>query len=726
MIGIGLAAILVLGVAAQWLAWRLKLPSILLLLLFGFAAGPGAYWFGTSVLGQGATAPVAEAAKSVAAEGQSPGEVGHAPELFAGDAADASNADDGHGGGHSGPLYLNIDGPGGLIGEELLLGLVSIAVGLILFEGGLTLNFGEIKSVRRGVLSLVTVGALVTWVIAGLAAYYVLQLNWSIALLLGAILTVTGPTVIGPLLRFIRPTGSVGKVLKWEGIVIDPIGALLAVLVFEAIRAGHGVGSVESGIATGSEFALGALKASVIGSVLGLAAAAGLVVMLRRFLIPDHLQVPVSLAFAAAAFSGSNYFVHESGLFATTVMGIAMANQKKARIAHIVEFKETLTILLIAMLFIALSARLKLSDLTQLNFLAAAGFLAILIFIARPAAVFISLIGTKLTWREKLFLSWMAPRGIVAAAVASVFGLSLRGEVEGAELLVPYIFLTIVVTVAVYGLTATAVARRLGLANPENAGFIVVGATDVARAVAQAIHDEKIEVLVVDLNYNNVQKARLAGLPSMVANILSPQVQERIELSGIGRLIALTPNNEINSLACVHYARHFGRSNVFQVAHHSQRVQQKAQAKGESGRKKTDVDEEVRGRVAFGHNATIDELDERLALGAKVRKTKLTKEFTFKDWQSRHGRDAVALFVVDEDGSLTVIAADKAISPKAGETIISMSLARSEAVASLLSGPGENGEADRSELADAPDPTEVEEEPANVGPTSPVPGRATV
>ena len=680
MIGIGLSAILILGVAAQWLAWRLKLPSILLLLLFGFAAGPGLYWVGTGVLGREAAAA----------------------------------------------FFLNIDGPGGIINESLLLSLVSIAVGLILFEGGLTLNFGEIRTVRRGVLSLVTVGAAVTWVIAATAARYVLGLNWSVALLLGAILTVTGPTVIGPLLRFIRPTGSVGKVLKWEGIVIDPIGALLAVLVFEAIRAGHGVSTVQTGVATAGDFVLGALAACAIGTATGLLCAFAVVQMLKRFWVPDYLQVPVALAFAALAFTASNYFVHESGLFATTIMGIAMANQKKARIAHIVEFKETLTILLIAMLFIALSARLKLADLAQLNFWAAGVFLAILVVIARPAAVFLSLIGTKLTWREKLFLSWMAPRGIVAAAVASVFGLSLRGEVEGAELLVPYVFLTIVCTVAIYGLTAVAVARRLGLANPENAGFIVVGASDVARSVANAIHDAKVEVLVVDLNYANVQKARLAGMQTMVANILSPAVQERIELTGIGRLLALTPNNEINSLACVQFARHFGRSNVFQLAHHSERVQQKARDKGESAKKKTDLDDEMRGRVAFGGHVTFDELDERLAIGAKVRSTKLTKEFTFKDWQARNGRVAVPLFLVDEDGAMQVITGDKSSTPKAGQSIVSLSLAQSDAdaVASLLMNPTSVDEPDDlsdsvggvpvPDLDELPDPEESNAEAAAV------------
>lgn len=632
MIGIAVATILVLGVLAQWTAWRVRLPSILLLLLFGFIAGPVALWVNIQWLGRSE----AEA------------------------------------------IFLDIEG---IIPRDLLLSVVSMAVGVILFEGGLTLNFADIRTVRRAVLSLVTIGALVTWIIALLAARYILGLSWPVATLLGAILVVTGPTVIGPLLRFVRPTGTVGKVLKWEGIVIDPIGALLAVLVFEAILAGHDGNNVQNGFVIARGFAYGAVMTSVVGSAIGLAAAGGLIFMVRRFLVPDQLQVPVTLAFVIAAFSASNAVVHESGLFATTILGITLANQKRIRISHILEFKETLTLLLVAILFIVLSARLRLEQLARIDFLGAIGFMLVLIVVARPLGVLASTVGTKLTWRDKLFLMWMAPRGIVAALISSVFGLALVQQavpVPDAQLLTPYVFLTIVVTVTVYGLPATLVARRLGLANPKNAGFIIGGATDIARSIAHAIHEEKIEVLVVDLNYQNIQKARLMGLPTQVANILSPQVLERIELTGIGRMLALTPNNEVNSLASVHFARHFGRSNVFQLAHESDREKQKAREKGQSGEKKTDVDDEVRGRTLFGHDFTYDELQDRMASGAEIRRTKLTREFTLKDWQERHGEKGVALFLIDEAGSLQIFAADRAMTPRAGQVIISLVLPQPE------------------------------------------------
>ncbi|MEM7808451.1 MAG: cation:proton antiporter, partial [Planctomycetota bacterium] len=393
-VGVIITGVVVLGIFAQWVAWRLKVPSILLLLAFGFLAGPIAEWANIEILGT--------------------------------------------------PVYVDVDR---VFETPVLLTLVSLAVGLILFEGGLSLTWSEIRGVRPAVISLVTVGAAVTWILSSLAAKFILDLPTGIALLLGAILIVTGPTVIGPLIRFVRPTGSVGKVLKWEGIVIDPIGALVAVLVFEALLAGEVDG------ATAGTFIWGAVKASVVGTALGIGMGYLLIFMISRRLTPDHLQIPLALGMATLAFTVSNVFAPEAGLFATTVMGILLANQKRARVAHILEFKETLVVLMIGLLFIALSARLELSDLQQINWWRAALFLAVLILLVRPLSIFASTagkLGGKVQFRDKLFLSWMAPRGIVAAAIASVFGISLQqAGVPGAELLTPYIFLVIVVTVAV-------------------------------------------------------------------------------------------------------------------------------------------------------------------------------------------------------------------------------------------------------------------------------------
>jgi NhaP-type Na+/H+ or K+/H+ antiporter len=596
---IGIASIVVLGVAAQWLAWRVRIPSILLLLLFGVMAGPGTEYL------------------------------------------DKKEIMD---------RFLDPD----LLFGEMLLPLVSVFVAVILFEGGLTLSLAELRQAGRVIPSLVTVGALITWVVAALGARYVLGLATPLAVLFGAILVVTGPTVIGPLLRDIRPTGQVGGILRWEGIVIDPIGVLLTVVVFESILTKHVDGLTRA-------IVVSVLLTIVVGTVIGLVGAAILVLLLKKHWMPDYLQSPVTLAVVVAAFAGCNTIQHESGLFAVTVMGIALANQRFVHVKHILEFKENLTVLLISSLFIMLGARLQMKHLEYIDW-RVVGFLAVLVLVARPLAVMASTFRAGVNWREKLFLMFMAPRGVVAASVASVYALRLQSELyQGAEFLVPYMFAVIIGTVTIYGLTAGWAARRLGLANPKKRGFLIVGANRVAREVGAAIQREGLSVLLVDTNRENLQAARLAGLPTFYGSILSQGVMEKIELSSIGRLLALTPNGELNSLAAIQFGRVFGRSEVYQIA--------------TSGQVK--VEEELHGRVLFGHGVTYEVMETRLELGAVVRKTHLTDSFDYKQFQAKHGGAVVPLFTRDEAGQVSLMTADKTATPKAGQAVVSL-MGRSE------------------------------------------------
>lgn len=587
----GLALILVLGIGAQWLAWRLRLPSILLLLLFGFLAGP----------------------------------VTH--------------------------LVL----PDQLFGE-LLLPLVSLFVALILFEGGMSLRIAELKQVGSVVRALCTSGALVTGFIAALAARYVLRLDWHLATLLGSILLVTGPTVIGPLLRHVKPVGQVGPILRWEGIVIDPIGALLSVLVFETI---HVVGAAASVKGVTTLFLMGAIKTAGVGCAVGALAALMLVLLLARFYVPDHLQNPVSLATVAAAFVASNKLQPESGLFTVTVMGILVANQKRVGVHHIAEFKETLSVLLISSLFIILGARLQLDQITR------AGprgvlFLAVLILIARPLCVLASTAGSSLNWRERGFLMAMAPRGIVAAAVSSVFALRLRqAGVEGADLLVPYTFVVIIGTVIVYGLAATPIAKRLKLRPTSVQGALIVGANPLARAIGKALRDAGHPVLLVDTNRGEIQQARLEGFTVHPGSILSPDLPEQLELGGIGKLFALTANDEVNSLAALRFARVFGRAEVYQLA-------------PAATRKSAEVAHELRGRPLFDGTATFDALSQRLAAGQQIKTTNLTETFDAAAYRQTHP-EALPLFLIGPGGALTVSTGDLAASaPLPGMSIVSL------------------------------------------------------
>lgn len=584
-----ITAIIVLGIGAQWLAWRIQLPSILLLLLFGFLAGP--------VTG-----------------------------------------------------YLD---PNHLLGD-LLLPIASISVAVILFEGGLSLNVLDLSQIRNVLVKLISLGVLVTWIIGSAAAYFLVGLQLKLSLLLGAILVVSGPTVVLPLLRHVRPLGDVSSILRWEGIVVDPVGAMLAVIVFEAVTAQSFGSSKFLVIST-------VLKTVAIGSLLGIAGAGIVTFLLRRHWIPDYLQNPVTLMLVVTTFTVSNILENESGLFTVTVMGVALANQKIVSVRHIIEFKENLRTLLLSSLFILLAARLDFHQLVDIG-PPELFFLATLILVGRPAAVAVSTLGSHLNWRERVFLAWMAPRGIVAAAVTSVFALQMReAGFDQAERLVPLAFLVIVGTVVIYGLTAAPLSRWLQVAGSKNRGFLILGAHAWARDIAAALQEEGTPVRLIDTNRGNVAQARLAGLQAFYGNVLAADIVEELDLEDVGHLMALTSNDEVNSLATLHFTEMFGRSEVYQLA-----VERNGDGEKES------LSHHLLGRQLFGREFTYRNLAGRFAAGATIKKTSLTEEFSFEDYRARYGDDAVALFVISAEGLINVVTDVSQAAPTAGETVISL------------------------------------------------------
>jgi NhaP-type Na+/H+ or K+/H+ antiporter len=588
------ALILFLGITAQWLAWRLKLPSILLLLPFGFLAGP----------------------------------------------------------------VFHIVRPDKLLGDSLL-PLVTLCVGLILFEGGMSLRVADLKQSGSVVWRLVSIGALITAMLCAVAAHYIVDLHWPIAALLGAMLVVTGPTVIGPLLRHVRPTGAVGPILRWEGIIIDPVGALCAVIVFESLDLSSNAGLL-------TVVALGAFKTIGCGLLIGTGAAGAVTLALRRYWIPDFLHNPLTLMVVVAALVGSNHLQPESGLFTVTVMGIALANQKWVAVHHIAEFKETLSLLLVSCLFILLSARLEMSQITGLSIWRTAAFLLSVILVARPVAVALATSGSSLKRRERYFLAAIAPRGIVAAAVSSVFALRLRAShVQDADKLVPLVFVVIVGTVVVYGLTAARVGLWLGVAKPNAQGCMIIGAHPVATTIALALQQAEIPVLIVDTNRAAINQARLLGLPTYFGSIIGPQTEEKLDLSGIGRMLAITPNDEVNALACVRFAKVLGRSEVYQLA------PDRGETNTRLNRSRTEMSGQLRGRQLFCANCTLSDLQHRMETGAVVKKTTLTEMFDLNSFRTTHP-GALPLFLLGNGGELFVVSEDPHAASRAGQTVISL------------------------------------------------------
>lgn len=515
---VGIAGVVALGAASQWFAWRVGVPAILPLLVIGFVAGPLTGW-------------------------------------------------------------LN---PTAFIGEDLLFPLVSLAVGLILFEGGLTLSLPEVRETRGVVVRLVTLGALVTWFGGAMAAWWLTDLPLSMAFLFGALIIVTGPTVIGPLLRFVRPKGKVGNVLKWEGLLIDAIGALAAVLVFEFLL-------IENRQEALGQTILLFLRFVLVGTLVGVVGGGVLAWLLKNRKVPDYLTNLVALAFVFSAFALANVWAPEAGLLSTVLMGMMLANLRVPKLSELLSFKEDLTVLFISLLFIVLAANVDLGAFTSVLTGSSLALLLVVMFVLRPLGIWASTWGSSMTWREKVFLSWIAPRGIVAAAVSSLFASKLvAAGFEGSDKLVPLVFLVIVGTVLLGSLTAKPVANLLGVAEGDAQGFLLLGAHPFARQVARYLKSRGLPTTVADTNWSNVAAARSEGLNAYYGSVLSDRSDDELSLAGIGRLLALTSNDEANALAALKYGHTFGSGEVYQLP---------ARRGGPSG---DALSIRQRGRFAFG------------------------------------------------------------------------------------------------------------------------------
>ncbi|MEL6891520.1 MAG: sodium:proton antiporter [Actinomycetota bacterium] len=530
-IGPTLAVIVGTGMAAQWLAWRTQIPSIIMLLIAGLALGP----------------------------------------LF------------------------GVVEPDELLGTTLF-PLVSLSVALILFEGGLDLPPRELRNTGTAVRRLITLGAVITFLVAWYAAREIFEISNEAAIVLGAVLVVTGPTVVGPLLRFVRPSGTTGPILRAEGVLIDPVGATAALVAFEIVLADETNEAVLSVVLIVGRTLAG-------GVLFGLLAAVALDLALRRFLIPDQLAVPVTFAFVVGSFVAANELQEESGLLAVTVIGVYLARRDSSTIRQVVEFNESLRTLLISVLFIILAARIE-GDALRDVALPSLLFLGVLVFVARPLTVFICTIRTGLSWRERAFISAMAPRGIVAAAVSAIFALRLEeAEVADADKIVPIVFLAIIGTIVVYGFAAGPVARLLGLAEAQADGVVIAGAHAVGRGIGNELKQRGVKTLLVDTDPYNVTRAIGGGLTARRMNVLAEEATRDLDLRGLGRMVAMTSNDEVNALATGRFARVFGRREVFQLA------------PGNRSPGRSSVPDEYLGRIIGIDGLTYATLDERSRQG---------------------------------------------------------------------------------------------------------------
>ena len=586
-----LALIIVLGIFAQWIAWKGRLPAILPLILIGLFVGPiSELWLDGEKL--------------------------------------------------INPLH-ETEGDNGLFLGDIMYSFISLAIGIILFEGGLTLKLKEVRGVGQAIGRLITIGSLVTFIGAALAAHYITGLGWQLSFLFSGLIIVTGPTVIAPILRNIPLNRNVATVLKWEGILIDPIGALVAVLVYQFIVASRGGEGLDH---FSQEAFLAFINTLAVGMSLGVSAALLLKYMIVKEWIPNYLLNVFTLALVLLAFVLSEAVEHESGLLTVVVMGMTLANLKVPHIKEILDFKESLTILLISILFIILSANINLSDLMMLDLTTLALF-GVVVLVLRPIGVFLSTHYSELQFNEKLFISWVGPRGIVAAGIASLFGLKLvEAGFEEAVILTPLVFSIVLGTVLLNATTARLMAKILKVSMSKSEGVLIIGANFGARLIALYLKDLGRHVVILDSSEEMVEKAIAQGIEAIHDNIYKLELEERFDLLDMGYLMAMTSSDSVNQYACRHFEHNMGENGTFRLV---------------SKEEFNDRDKMDTEKPLFCETADYLNFNEVARKFPNVREVSIQNEAMFRDYVIQlNNQQSIPLFVKKQSGNISIIAAN--------------------------------------------------------------------
>ncbi|WP_075996827.1 cation:proton antiporter [Salaquimonas pukyongi] len=528
--------------------------------------------------------------------------------------------------------------------------VISLAVAIILFEGGLTLNLKEISETSKAVRRIILVGGPLVWLFSTLAAHYAGGLSWQAAILLGAILVVTGPTVIMPLLRQARLKKRAASLLRWEAIVNDPIGALLAVLSFEIFLVANNVHEAENLLFNGVIAALIALPGAWLFSKF-------IVWLFLRGHIAEYLKAPFLLVAALIANAVTNLFLEEAGLLTVTVMGIILANSRIASLAEMKRFKETITVLLVSGVFILLTASLDLNLIYELGWQAAA-FVAAILFIARPVAITIATMGTGLTWQERLLTAWIAPRGVVAVAIAGIFGTALaeQGIADG-EKMIAYTFAVVAATILLHGFSLPLLARLLNLRAVAKPGILVVGGSPWSIALAEKLKACDVPVMIADGNWNHLGRARAQSIPTYFGDVLSEHAHHELDIGVWSSLIAASDNDAYNALVCTEFGPEVGRGNVLQIGDR------------ESVSEKRELHFTLGGRALMRPGMSYDEMNDKIASGWQITSSTLSKEFNYEAFLSSRPEESQTLFWFKPGGVFHFAASNPDAAP-GGDTIV--------------------------------------------------------
>ena len=592
-----------LGLGAQWIAWRIQAPAIVLMALAGMAVGP--LW--AAIFGA--------------------------------------------------PL-LN---PSHTFGD-LLRPIVSLAVAVILFEGGLVLKFENLRDAGPAVRRMVFVGGPLAWILGSFAARYAAGLDWGSAVVFAGVMVVTGPTVIMPLLRQSKLGGRVGSALKWEGIVNDPVGALFAVASFEVLRVATSEGSV-----------LGAagwiIVAAMLGTALGVAFGWFMVRAFRAGWTPEYLKAPIIFASIILCYALAEMLAKEIGLVAVTAYGMTLANSNLAGLAELQKFKEEIAILLVSGVFVILTANLTPALIASALTWNTLFFLIAMLFVVRPLSIWLSTLGT-LQRNEAILLGWIAPRGIVAVAVSGLFSqllVELNNDLDvsspfnfyGAEQIAPLAFAMVFATVVLHGFTIGPLSRYLGLSRKAKPGTLVVGVNPWSIDLAKALHDAGVDVILADSNWRRLKPAREAGMETFFGEVLSEEAEVRLDHTRFESVVALSANEPYNALVCGQFAPELGRHRVFQLS---------SQDGEDEDPRAIGVD--ARGRTLIRRGRSYDALIRDHYRGWEFAKTTLTAHYDLDALKAdRPQADIIA--EIRADGSVNYVGPNREIRGGEGAVIIS-------------------------------------------------------
>ena len=484
---LAVSLIIFLGVFSQWLAWKISKPAIVIMSLAGLIVGP----------------------------------------------------------------FLNIIVPSQVLGDSIYKSIISISVALILFEGSLSLDFKEITDTKMTIKRIVVFGALISWILGSLSAYFLAGLSITTSLVIGALLIVTGPTVIIALLRQAKLDSKVSTILKWEGILVDPMGAILAVLSFEAAEV-FASSSVSPGILV--KFGIGVLIAVAIGVLVGIGTGRAL----QKNYFPEYLKSAIVLCLVLGTFSLSESITHETGLLAVTVMGVILANMHISSIEQVKHFNENISILLTSSVFVMLTSSLSRSILVDIFQLKIILFVLSMLFIVRPLSIWLSTIGTDLNIREKTLIGWIAPRGIVALTVTGYFSNLLVEEGhKDAELLLALTFALVIVTVIAHGFSIQPLAKKLGLAHDGKPGLVIVGSNPFSVALAKFLKDWDVPSLIVDYSGKNLENVINTDIETYQGEILYEVANYNLDLVIYKKVLLNTPIPLYNILVSNEFVSRF-------------------------------------------------------------------------------------------------------------------------------------------------------------------------